>query len=230
MLNNQNQGHRKRLKNRFLSEGLDNFEHHNVLELLLFFSIPRIDTNKIAHNLIDNFGSISNVFDAPYEEILKVDGIGENTAILLKMIPEMSRVYLSEQSNFKNLVNTPEKIGQYLLPKFVGRNEEVVYLVCLDNACNVLSCNLLFEGTVNTANINVRKIAETAIKYNAPNIVLSHNHPKGLALPSNEDLVTTEMVIQSLKPLGINVLDHIIVSRGDFISFAQSGYLNSEFS
>ncbi len=220
-------GHRKRLKKRFLEEGLDSFEKHNVLELLLFYGIARIDTNEIAHNLMESFGSLSGIFDAPYEELLKVNGIGESAASLIKLIPEISRVYMDDKCDYKQLLNTTEKMGAFLLPKFVGRTTEVVYLICLDNSCKILNCTVLFEGTVNAANISIRKIIETAIKFNASNVILAHNHPTGVALPSNEDLITTDRVVKALKVVGINLLDHIIVARNDFISFADSGHLAS---
>lgn len=220
-------GHRQRLKERFLNEGLDSFERHNVLELLLFFGIARIDTNEISHELMNSFGSLSGVLEAPYEELLKVNGIGESAATLLKLIPDISRAYNDDKCDYKQNLNTTEKMGNFLLPKFVGRTSEIVYLVCLDNSCKILNCTVLFEGTVNAANISVRKIIETAIKFNASNVILAHNHPTGIALPSNEDLVTTDRIVKALQVIGIRLLDHIIVARNDFISFADSGHLSA---
>ncbi len=226
MADNIHGGHRQRLKDRFIKDGLDSFEPHNILELLLFFGISRADTNKISHNLIDMFGSLSGVFDAPFEELVKVDGVGKSIATLIKLIPEISRMYMIDKCDVKQHLNTTKKVGDFLLPKFIGRTTEVVYLICLDNSCKVLHCGILFEGTVNAASISIRKIIEVAIKFNASNIILSHNHPTGVALPSNEDIVTTDRVVKALKVIGISLLDHIIVAKNDFVSLADSGHLS----
>lgn len=227
MSKNSHAGHRQRIRERFLKEGLDHFERHNILELLLFFSISRSDTNELSHKLIESFGSLSGVLDTPYDELVKINGLGEQSATLIKLIPEICRVYLDDKSDYRQHLNTTEKMGQFLLPKFIGRTNEVVYLVCLDNSCKILNCCLLFEGTINAANISIRKIIEVAFKFNASNLILAHNHPTGVALPSNEDIVTTDRIMKSLKIIGINLLDHIIVAKNDFISFADSGHLTS---
>ena len=106
------EGHRQRLKNRFLTEGLDSFETHNILELLLFYSIPQRDTNGIAHKLLDTFGSLKGVFEADFEELIKIDGIKENTATLLKLIPEVARAYFHEEMDEQKIFDTAEKIGK----------------------------------------------------------------------------------------------------------------------
>jgi len=214
--------HRQRLIKRFLEEGLDSFSPHNVLELLLFFSIPRVDTNETAHRLMETFGSIAGVLEAPYEDLLKVQGVGPNTATLLKLIPQLSRRYLSEK-NDDICLNSSEKAGQYLLPRYIGRREETVFMVCIDSKCRALNTTLLHEGSVNSAEVNLRKIVATALQYNAAGIILAHNHPGGVALPSPEDLATTERIRATLEPVGIQLVDHIIVADHDFVSMADSG-------
>ncbi len=218
-------GHRKRLINRFLSEGLDSFSDHVVLELLLFFSIPRQDTNEIAHKLLDRFGSLPGVLDAPHAELVKVEGIGANSATLLNLIPQLSRVY-----NTKRLedvcIDSTEKAGRFLLPRFIGRNEETVFMVCIDSKCRVLGTTLLHEGSVNSADINIRKLIETALRFNAVGVILAHNHPGGVALPSPEDLNTTYRIKNAIEPVGIKFIDHIIVADGDFVSLADSGNMS----
>jgi DNA repair protein RadC len=213
-------GHRERLKNRFLRNGLKDFEHHNILELLLFFGISMRDTNDIAHRLIREFGDIASVFDAPYEELCKVKGVGPNAATLIKLLPEISNVYLDNANKKKKVYDSFENIGEFLLPKFVGHTKEVVYVICLDGNLHIKNCTLLCEGTATSANIDIKKIVELSIRHNCHNIVISHNHPQGLPIPSAEDVRTTEHLIKALRMLGITLLDHIIVARGEFSSIA----------
>ncbi|MBC8535508.1 JAB domain-containing protein [Feifania hominis] len=218
-------GHRDRVKRRFLSEGLDGFYSHEALELLLYYAIPRRDTNSIAHELIATFGTVANVFEAPYEELLRVPNVGESAATLIKLIPELSRFYLDSKYENLDTIDTTEKACNFLTPKFIGRKEEVVYLVCLDNKRKILNCQIIYHGSVNSAQINVRKIVETVLKYNASGVILAHNHPGGLALPSEEDVRTTERINQALAALNIDLLDHIVVADYDSISFMDSGFI-----
>lgn len=212
------QGHRRRVKDRFLSEGLDCFADHNVLELLLFYSVPRIDTNVLAHRLINRFGSLAKVFDAPYEELLQVDGISENSALLIKMIPSLARVYLCNQQADTLIMQTPEQLGKYFISRFVGETGEIVYLLCLDSSLNIISCELLAEGSVSSATIDIKKIVQCVVRHNAWRVVLAHNHPRGLALPSNEDVIVTREIRRALASLGIELADHIIVAGRDWYS------------
>lgn len=219
-------GHRQRLKNRFLKSGIGGFEQHNILELLLFFAIPRTDTNVIAHSLIERFGNISKVFDAPYDELLKVQGLTTNSATLIKLIPNLSRVYLENKHQAPEFYNTPQKLSEYFIHKFVGINHEEVYIMCLDSSCSLIQCDLLTQGTVTTANISIRKIVETVVRHNACSIVLAHNHPRGLAIPSNEDIITTISIKNALKQLDIYLLDHIIIAQDSYVSLVEEGYIS----
>ncbi len=219
-------GHRDRLKKRMLKHGLSTFEPHNVLELLLFFGVPQKDTNNIAHDLMNKFGALSGVLDAPYESLLKVDGVGEHTATLLKMIPQISSFYMDDRSSVTEILDDPEKIGNYLKSKFIGRTTECVIALALDNKYKAINCVNLFEGSVNAAAVTVKKVAEFAINSNCTNIVLAHNHPYSVALPSSDDLTTTRIMSDGLSAVGIRLLDHIIVADNDFISLARSGGLS----
>ncbi len=226
MAENKHQGHRERLKERFLLEGnLDHFSDHQVLELLLFYALPRVDTNPIAHDLIDRFGSFASVLEKSVEELAKTEGMGKNSAIFLKLILESARRYCEEQVDPKLILNTAQKMAEYLRPKFVGRTKEVLCCVCMDNTCRVISCEMMFEGTVNAANISIRAIIEAAICHNACNILLAHNHPQGLALPSNEDIVTTQDIKRALEAVDIHLVDHMIIARDDCVSLLESGFI-----
>lgn len=218
-------GHRQRLIQRFLEEDLDNFEPHNVLELVLFYAIPRKDTNELAHVLMDTFGSLKGVFDAPYEELLKVGGIGPNAAALIKLVPSLTRMYYSSEQNGV-ILDSSEKSGAYFLPYFIGQTEELVRLACLDASGKVICNQILHRGSVNAAEVNIRKIVNIALRNNAMGVILAHNHPGGLPLPSEEDVWTTKRIREALLPMGILLMDHIIVGDQDYVSMARSGILS----
>lgn len=220
---NIHSGHRARLREQFLRAGLDSMSDVQVLELLLFFAIPRRDTNPIAHRLLERFGSLAAVFEAPVTEISRVEGVGESAALLLSLVPQSARRHLIDRAKFEQVLDTTEKCGRYLLPFFHGERDEVVYLLCLDAKCKVLDCRLLFRGGVNTAGVSVRKIVEAALTYNATSVVLAHNHVSGIALPSREDEATTRQIRTALDAVGILLADHIVVADDDFVSMADNG-------
>lgn len=217
-------GHRERLKQRFLEEGLDNFTDVQALELLLFYGIVRQDTNPIAHNLIAHFGSLSQVLEASPAELKKVKGISEHTAILLNLIPQLGRYYQVDCTQRMEILPTLDACGAYLVPRFFGRTRETVFLLCLDAKCKVLCCKEVGEGSVNAASISQRKVVETALAANATTVVLAHNHPSGIALPSDEDVQTTRRIAAALQAVEIQLADHIVVAEGDYVSMVQSGY------
>ena len=207
-----------------MKSGLDDFAPHNVLEFLLFYSIPRGDTNPIAHRLIDAFGSLSGVFDATPEELMKVSGVGESTAILISMIPQMARKYLEDKADAVNVVGGCGDIGAYLLPKFVGRTNEALIMVSIDNKNKVISCSVVAEGTVDSAKVSRRKVMEEAMKVKATRVILAHNHPRGVAVPSAEDVAMTREIGRLFAQVGIELVDHIIIADDDYVSMAASGF------
>ena len=223
-MENLHEGHRKRMKERFIKSGLDDFAPHNILELLLFYSIPRGDTNPVAHRLIDTFGSLSGVFDATPEELAKVDGVGENSAILISMIPQIARKYLEDKADTANIVGGCSDIGAFLLPKFVGRTNEALMMVSIDNKNKIISCSVVAEGTVDSAKVSRRKIMEEAMKVKATRVILAHTHPCGVAVPSSEDVVMTKEIGRLFAQVGIELVDHIIVANDDYVSMAASGF------
>ena len=219
----EHDGHRKRLKARFVKSGLDDFEPHNVLELLLFYGVPRKDTNPLAHRLIDRFGSLSGVFDAKPEELVKVDGVTENTAVLISMIPQIARKYLEDKADAVGVISGFTDIGSYLMPKFVGRTVETVMLAALDNKNKIISCSIIAEGENDRANLSKRRVMEEAIRVGATRVVLAHNHPRGFAMPSKEDIFLTEEIYSLLRSVEIELVDHFIFAEDDFVSLAASG-------
>lgn len=217
-------GHRDRLRKRFQEEGLDGFTEIQVLELLLFYCIPRKDTNPIAHSLLDRFGSLSQVLEAPVSELKKVEGMGESAAVYLNLMSHTARYYARNRNAQIKVLPTLESCAEYLLPFFLGRTVEMVYLLCLDAKCKVLSCTCISEGNVNTAGVSIRKVVEQSLAANASTVVLAHNHPGGLAVPSNEDVQTTRRIAAALSAVDIVLADHIVVADEDYVSMVQSQY------
>ena len=222
-------GHRQRLKDRFLTEGLDHFTEIQVLELVLFYAIPRKDTNPIAHALLDHFGSLAQVLDAAPEELAKVPGMGDSAAAYLHLLTQVARYYLVNRSTQNKVLPTLEDCANYLVPFFHGRRVETVFLLCLDAKCKVLCCKEVGEGSVNSAGISTRRIVETALGANASVVVLAHNHPSGIAIPSGEDVQTTKRIAAALQSVEIQLADHIVVADADYVSMAQSGYRFEDF-
>lgn len=216
--------HRKRLKERFLLEGLDNFTQIQALELLLFYCIPRKDTNPIAHALLDRFGSLSRVLEAPAEELKQVEGIGPEAATFLRLLPEISRYYQVNCAQRVEILTSTSACGHYLMPYFANRRNETVFLLCLDAKCKVLCCREVGEGSVNSASVPLRRIVEMALAENATSVVLAHNHPSGVAVPSHEDVATTLRLATALNAVEIILADHIVTVEDDFVSMVQSGY------
>ncbi len=211
------ENHRDRVKKRFLSEGLESFDPHNVLELLLFYSIPQKDTNELSHTLIERFGSLANVFDAPYHELVRVPGIKDHSATLIKMIPELSRRYCLEKNQSGESLSDMEKIGKYLVNYYVGINIETVVLLLLDNKWNVIDTVKIHEGSVNSASITIRKLVETALFKRASAVVLAHNHPSGVPIPSSDDIHTTRAVRIAFESVEIRMLGHVIVAGDAYV-------------
>lgn len=224
-------GHRQRVTERFRQEGLDHFTPVQVLELLLFYVIPRRDTNELAHKLIDRFGSVSRVMDASVEELTAVDGIGENAATFLQVIKAAGRYYQVDSIRKGVHIKDTEDCGRYLLPYFIGRPVETVFLLCLNANCNVISCREVGEGEINSAMISPRRVVELALAERASTVVLAHNHPSGVALPSQEDILVTRRLAAALATVDVALFDHLIIADDDFVSLAQSGmYIPGETS
>lgn len=217
-------GHRQRLKNRFLEEGLEHFSDHQVLELLLFYCIPRQDTNPIAHALLEHFGSLTQVMEASPSELQKVKGMGESAAAFLSLLNSFCRYYQINRTSSAVILNTLEECGRYLLPFFYGRRNETVYLLCLDAKCKVLSCKEVGEGSVNSAAVPIRRIVEMALGSNATSAILAHNHPSGIAVPSPEDQLTTKQLAVALAAVDITLADHMVIADDEFVSMRQSGW------
>ncbi len=221
-------GHRQRLKNRFLEEGLDHFNEHQVLELMLFYCIPRQDTNPIAHALIAHFGSLEQVLTASPLELQKVSGMGEASATFLSLLNAFSRYYKTHQANNDVPLNSLEQCTDFLIPYFDNLRNETVYLLCLDAKGKLLACKKVGEGSVNSAAVPMRKIVEIALNVNASTVILAHNHPSGFAVPSPEDQLTTRRLAAALSAVDITLADHVIVADGQGVSMRLSDWYDPD--
>ena len=218
--------HRARVKERFLKEGLFSFADHEVLELLLFYAIPQGDLNPLAHKLIDRFKTPSAVFNATFEELCNVEGIGEHTAILINMIPELSRYHNSLSLRDKKLLSTSYDAGEYVCKMIGAEKKEVFSIICLNSKREILAFEILEEGTVSQANVHPRKVIECVIRHNASAVILAHNHPSAGAYASEDDRIITKKLCDILEGMDVHVIDHIIaVSPEKFVSMADSGLM-----
>lgn len=218
-------GHRERMKRRFIQAGLDGFNDHNLLEMLLFYAVPRKNTNLLAHKLIEHFGSLTAVFEADFEELKTVEGIGDNAATLIKLAPQLGKRYLEEKSAPKNVISSVNAAGEYFVAKFMFEVNEAAYALLLDSANGIIACKQISRGVVNATEVGVRMLVETAIKNNAASVIISHNHPAGPPQPSKEDEYCTELIRKALELVDIKLLDHIIVAGKEFQSLNKIGLM-----
>lgn len=219
-------GHRMRMKKRYLNEGLDSFEPHEILELLLYYSIPRRDISETAHHLIRRFGSVANVFDADTEALMQVEGISESSAILLNLIPKLSRAYNLSKWDRNISLASVDSVGRYAVSMYIGKKNEEFGIICLDSNRCVHYSGTIIKGTVNQAEAYPRTVVAEVLKHNAVNVILTHNHPSGSLMPSENDKTATLNIINALEAIDVNVLDHIIVSGDRFFSMATMGMLD----
>ncbi|MEG0179839.1 MAG: DNA repair protein RadC, partial [Oscillospiraceae bacterium] len=201
-------------------EGLSGFEEHNAMEFLLFLARARSDTNSLAHTLIAHFGTVAKTLDAPIEELEKIDGVSHTTAVVLKFIPEMCAYYLESKLMDTKVLDSVTVCGEYFKPKFFGKTEEALFMVTLDEKRQIIRCTQISSGTANATSISVQKIVTEAVHTKATGVIIAHNHPNGIALPSAQDVNMTAKLKSALKYINVLLLDHLIFCEDDYISFA----------
>ena len=215
-------GHRERVRNLFLESGLDGFSDHNILELLLFYTIPKRDTNVIAHDLIDRFGSLRRVLDAKPEELCSVKGMGMYTATFLSILPQLARRYCISESRQKHAIKIEdqEAVETYLRSRFIGESQECIYMLAFGNDGQMTGCTKVTTGSLSKIRFDGRAIVEAAFRMGAVSAVLSHNHPGGVAAPSQDDVDTTKIVANTLSACNIHLVDHIIFAGDECFHMA----------
>lgn len=219
------QGHRGRVRERILSEGLINFQPHEVLEFLLFHTVPQRDTNLMAHKLINTFGSLKNVLDASAEELMSTGSLSENTAVFLSSLTDVFAYY----EKFKNKIepiNTPKKLIDNFKPHFIGQTEETLVVSFFDNGLKVKRTEIVGEGNEHGLHFNTKEILRKAIMLDAYSVAIAHNHPTSVSMPSKEDINTTSGLKFQLESFDIKLTDHLVFGTDGVFSFAAHGQLS----
>lgn len=218
---NIHKGHRSRLKAQFLENKLESMTDIQKLELLLYFAIPQKDTNPIAHNLLDNFGSIKEVFDADYSSLITVDGVKENSALLINIVKAFTQYCY--KPNYLGLINSTESAIDYASKLLYGASTEEFYLVCLTNSGNVTKYVRIGYGTIDKMHVEIRTLTQIAIENKVNRIMICHNHPHGKAEMSDDDFKFTYSVMCSCLLNSIDVVDHIIIGTDGGLSLGEAG-------
>lgn len=217
------ENHRMRVLEEFLSKGFDiHTPPHKVLEFLLFYCIPRRDTNELAHILINKYGSLSGVLDAPVDELAKMKYMSRRSAALLKLIIPLSNIYSFDKTNRVKCFGSIGEIGEYLFERMHNYDTEKLGVLLLNADGRFKSFEILFEGTVDSVNISVRDLLKLCLDKGGVIVALAHNHPSGVAIPSGEDVALTERISEALTSVGLRLIDHVIVVHDDYVSMAES--------
>ena len=230
MSDHMHDGHRARMKEQFLKSGMDSFSAHQVLEVLLYFSVPRVDTNPLAHRLVDHFGSLSQVLDADFEQLRQVKGVSEHTATQILFVSELLRRYQCEKAEKPTSFHSLNEIGRYLQAQYTNEKVEKLRILCFNNRGNLLHTAVISEGGLVSTDINIRRIVETALRYPTTTVVMAHNHPAGFAIPSAQDYNCTVQVRRALEMVEIELSDHIVFAENDFVSMRQTAKFAGAFS
>ena len=197
-----------------------------MLEMLLFYSIPQADTNPTAHRLIDHFGTIKGVFDASIDDLMTIDGVGTNSAILLKLMPALMREYNKIETRNIEVINNQHSAKKYAEKLFKGVPNEEFYVVCLNAKSEVVGMKEMGAGTSSKVDIHIRRITDYVIRQNCDRIIIAHNHPQGEKDPSNDDIKMTHKLFNSCVLNDIDILDHVIYSPSGCYSFAEHGVMS----
>ena len=216
------EGHRQRMREKYLEHGIESFKEHEALELFLFYGVPYKNTNPLAHKLLDDFGSLSAIFDAP-PSLLREYGLSDHLIAHIKLMPDMARLYMIDKADNPNKIIDMGNLCKYFQPLFFGKTEEVMRLLLLDKKGKILYSGIISKGSINSTDVSIRKICELALYYNAKYAGIAHNHPSGLAKPSDNDIDCTNKVFVALQLISVKLLDHIIVSDDYSVSMALSG-------
>ena len=216
----EHSGHRERLRRRFIENGLDGFEEHQALELYLFYAVPRRDTNPRAHRLLERYQNICGVCDAPIDELQRDFGLSESAASLLKLLPEMSRLYNESKLSDTNLID-PETVGEMIARRFIGRTSEAVALLLGSAKGRILYFDIIAKGSVSSSDFPIRRIVDLAIRHNARTAYIAHNHPSGSLLPSRADIDATKLISGTLASVSVQLLDHFIVADNEYVSLRE---------
>lgn len=219
---NLHAGHRERVRKRFIKEGsFDNFEYHQILELILFYSLKQQDTNELAHKMLNEYGSFHALMDAKPEDIMKRCKVSEVTAVLISMFPPIIKKYLQSKWTRNEIIDSPKLAYKYFKSLLIGRGTESFYMLCLDTNKRLIRDINISDGNVRQSYVYVDTLVEHALLYQASFVIIGHNHPAGTGKPSAPDVEATNSVKTALETVGIVLIDHIIVYDDKYFSFAE---------
>lgn len=213
---NVHRGHRNRLTKRYLASLGEDFSEHELLELVLFYSLPRRNTNTIAHELIERFGTINRMVEASVDELKLVDGIGDKSAVLLKLLLSLAKRYANEEKRPIKRLETLQKAAEYAISQTMGAQNELVYAIFMDNSLNMIDSNLIAIGNIDEAKPLIRTVLELSLVKRATVVMLAHNHPRGGTAPTPADIEFTTLLERELEMIGVHLLEHIIVGQNEF--------------
>ncbi len=227
---NIHKNHRKKIRERFYTCGFDGMADHNVLETILFPGIPQKDTNPIAHELMEIFGSFSAVLEADRESLLKIKGMTETAAFSLMTYLPVYKRYFDDIVGDKPIFDTPEKLVEYLRPRFFEKNRiERMYILCFDGKKRLITCQIISDGDLCSSLFDIRKLLNIVLQVNAQRVIIAHSHPRGIAIPSREDIVATKHLYNLLSYIMVDLDDHIIVTDNDYFSMERSKHYTHIF-
>lgn len=219
--------HRKRLKEKVKNHGLGCLAYHEVLELLLTYTIPRRDTNPTGHKLIEHFGSFANVIDANYYDLLKVEGVGPESALFFNVLSSLKDIYnKNKQETTKAVLNTTQKCVEFFREFFPIKANEFMVMACLSKTKKVIKTYVYSENDETKISFDIKDIANHIMDTGVSNIVLFHTHPNGDVQPSVQDISTTQRILNICLVNGIDFADHIILNEAEHYSFAKNGLLD----
>ncbi|HIJ55529.1 MAG TPA: DNA repair protein RadC [Deltaproteobacteria bacterium] len=222
----QREGHRKRLREKFLSSGLAGFHDYEVIELLLTLGTPRKDCKPAAKAALTRFKSLQGVFEASKEELCRVEGIGPQNVFGIKLIKAVAQRYLEKKLLGKETIHNSRDLINYLNSYIRDRNRESFVMILLDAKNRVLATQTLSEGTLTASSVYPREVVRTALEHHAASVIFAHNHPSGDTKPSHEDISITRQLVFACKVMGIQVHEHLIIGGDGYFSFADEGRLS----
>ncbi len=225
MNTSNNDGHRQRLRDKFLKSGLDGFHDYEIIELLLTLGTPRKDCKQPAKDALKKFGSLNGVLEASPTELKSIKGIGDNNVFGLKIAQAVSRRYLADRIIDKDFVRSADEVMDYLKHNLRDKSKELFLVIYLNGRNQILNMEELFEGTLSTSAVYPREVVKRALDNDAAALVFVHNHPSGNPNPSQDDLTITKKLVEAAKSIEVSVHDHLIIAGNDVYSFADHGLL-----
>ena len=226
------QGHRERIRKKFLNNGIDGFAEYEILELLLTYCIPRKDTKPIAKELLNKFKSLDNVFKADLDKLSAIDGLGKNTVTFLKLIGDLPSIIYKDELKNKKLVDketlkisNKDVLLKYLRNKIGYEEIEKFYVLYLSSSNEVIEFEENSVGTLDRSSVYPREIYKKIINLNAKSVILAHNHPSDNITPSKCDIELTNEIAKGLKNFGALLIEHIIITKNSYFSFLEEGLI-----